>query len=121
MLRKAVLSILISLLAALLLSVCFNSLGLYSQNWWWSLLLHFVISICLKLGYSYKTDVRSFIGVLLGSFSVKLLLLMVAFFLYTLHDKRGIFNFSLHFIAHYILFTVFEMRYLLTLIKNKKP
>jgi hypothetical protein len=36
-------------------------------------------------------------------------------------SKKDFFSFALHFISHYIVFTIFEIRYILLLLKNKTP
>lgn len=90
-----------------------------SLQWWHSLLFFSCISIVFNLLYFIKTDVKTFTGILLATGAVKLLLSMVMVFIYSFTLKGGFFAFFLHFIGHYVLFTVFEIRYLLQLIKNQ--
>ncbi len=90
-----------------------------SLQWWHSLLFFTFLSITFTLLYFIKTDVKTFTGILLATGAVKLLLSMVMVLIYSFTLKGGFFTFFLHFIGHYVLFTVFEIRYLLQLIKNQ--
>ncbi len=120
MISKGFISIIISTALSAIISLSFNLFNLfYSQNWWWSLIFFLVIFISINLLYAYKTDPKSSSDILIGTISVKTLLLLIAIFLYSLVDKKGLFHFSMHFLTHYILFTVFEIRYLLSKIKNE--
>ena len=120
MILKGIKEIASSIILSAIISFGFNYFNLfYSANWWWSLILFAVIFITLNVLYNYKTDPKSSSDILIGTISVKTLLLLMAIFLYSLFDKKGLFSFSMHFIAHYILFTVFEIRYLLSKIKNE--
>jgi hypothetical protein len=90
-----------------------------SLQWWHSLLFFSCIFIVFNLLYFIKTDVKTFTGILLATGAIKLLLSMVMVLIYSFTLKGGFFVFFLHFIGHYVLFTVFEIRYLLQLIKTK--
>ncbi len=114
-------SIAISLVLGLITSIAFNYSNLfYAKNWWWSLLLFLAMYISLNILNNTKSNPESATDKLLGAIWVKTILLLFAIFLYSLVDKKGLFHFSMHFIAHYILFTVFEIRYLLSKIKNEQ-
>ncbi|MCE3228970.1 MAG: hypothetical protein K0S32_3521 [Bacteroidetes bacterium] len=67
-----------------------------------------------------KTNNRSYSEMLFGTIGGKAFVLMIVVFLYAILDKKGLFAFAMHFIAHYILFTVFEIRYLLLIIKKRE-
>jgi hypothetical protein len=97
------------------------SLQLKQQSlaWWHSLVFFTGLFIVLNLLYFIKTDVRTFTGILLASGVIKFLLSCILVLIYFFTLKGGFFAFFLHFIGHYVLFTVFEMRYLLQLIKNQ--
>ena len=91
-----------------------------SPQWWHSLLFFSCVSITFNLLYFIKTDVKTFTGILLATGVIKLLLSMVMVLIYSFTLKGGFFAFFLHFIGHYVLFTVFEIRYLLQLIKTNQ-
>lgn len=90
-----------------------------NNDWWWSLVFFIAIFILTNIVFEYRTDLRSYSEMSFGLIIIKTLFLFVAIFLYSLYNKPGLGSFSVHFIAHYILFTLIEIRYLLYLIKNK--
>ncbi len=112
--------IIFSAIFSLIVSLTLNYFNIcYSKNWWWSLLFFLVIFITTKLLFAQKRQPESGADILIGTIWIKLILLLVAVFIYSLIDKNGLFRFSMHFMTHYILFTVFEIRYLLSKIKNE--
>jgi hypothetical protein len=86
--------------------------------WWQSLVFFIVLSTGLNLLYNIKTDKKTYSGILLSSGIIKFLFSLVFLIAYLFTLKGGFFTFFLHFIGHYVLFTVFEIRYLLQLIKT---
>jgi hypothetical protein len=117
---KSISAILISIGVSFIYSYILDSqFHKSSLQWWHSLLFFTFISITFTLLYFIKTDVKTFTGILLATGAVKLLLSMVMVLIYSFTLKGGFFTFFLHFIGHYVLFTVFEIRYLLQLIKNQ--
>jgi hypothetical protein len=117
---KSISAILISTGLSFLYSFLLSSqLHLESAFWWHSLIFFVVLSIGLNLMYFIKTDEKTYTGILLSSGVIKLLLSMAICLVYLFTLKGGFFTFFLHFIGHYVLFTVFETRYLLQLIKNR--
>lgn len=121
MLAKGILAILISVSLSIAASFLFNHYELtYHKNWWWSVLLYSLIFVVLNVVYNLKTTPQSFSEMLIGSIAIKLTILLFAIFIYSLIDQGGLTKFSLHFITHYILFTIFEIRFLLLLIKSKE-
>jgi len=118
---KEIIPILISSVLAVVVSLTYNFSNLcYSANWWWSACFFFSIFLIVSLLRNIKTSPTTSAEIVIGSISIKALLLMIAIFIYSLIDKTGLFCFSMHFLSHYILFTVFEIRYLLTINKSKK-
>jgi len=118
---KSTISILILSAVAVSVSLAYNFFNLcYARNWWWSILFFVAIFLIVNLIRNLKTNPTISTEIVIGTISIKALLLMVAVFIYSLIDKKGFFCFSMHFLTHYILFTVFEIRYLLTVIKSKK-
>lgn len=119
MFLKGLVTILICTLLAWVASWLINAYtGFYSDDWWFSLLVFAGLFCTLNIVYNIKTDLQSYSQLLIATISVKLLILLVIIFLYFLYDKSGLLKFFVHFSAHYILFTVFEIRYLLQIIKR---
>ncbi len=119
MFLKGIATILICTLLAACGSWLINTYtAFYSPNWWFSLLVFSGLFFTLNIVYNIKTDLHSYSQLLLATISVKLFILLIIIFLYFLYDKTGLMKFFVHFSAHYILFTVFEIRYLLQIIKR---
>jgi hypothetical protein len=117
---KGIATLLLCIVLAALSSLALNYYTRFcSPNYWLSLCLFTLLFLVLNLFYNAKSDFKAYSQVLIGTISVKLLILLVAIFLYSLWDNTGLFNFFMHFSAHYILFTVFEIRYLLHIINNR--
>ncbi len=117
---KSISAILISIGVSFIYSYILDAqLHKTSPQWWHSLLFFTLISIAFNVAYFIKTDGKTFAGILLAAGVVKLVLSMIMVFIYSFTLKGGFFAFFLHFMGHYVLFTVFEIRYLLQLIKNQ--
>lgn len=119
LLFKNLSSLFFSACAATVLSLALNSYTvLYSYNWWMGLI--FFTALCLILNTLYALNARSktFTELLMAGLIIKFLLSLVVIFLYSFFKQAGFFNFSIHFILQYILFTIFEIRYLLHIIKK---
>jgi len=71
----------------------------------------------MNLFYAYQSGSAEFTQILLGGIVVKLLLALVIILIFSFR-KSEFLTFALHFIPHYILFTIFEIRYLLPLVKK---
>ena len=116
---KNLIAVFIPALLACLFSISLNTFtSIHSINWYLSLAALFVFSFILNLIYASQAGSENFTQLLIVAIVIKLLLALTAIVLYSFIDKAGFFNFSIHFILHYILFTVFEIRYLLYLIKK---
>ncbi len=113
--------ILISLGTSCIYSFLLTTLLQVQWHYWWhSLIFFIVLFIVLTLIYSIKTDGKTYAGILLVSSIAKFVLSLVLLVIYWFTLKGGFFAFFLHFIGHYVLFTIFEIRYLLQLIKNQQ-
>jgi len=119
-LTKGIVTLFLSSITAIGISLLLNTFRLTQNNSWW-------ISICIFAGmffilhffYTLSTDGKNYTGMLIATISVKLFILLIIIFIYSYLYPKTMLAFSVHFIAHYILFTVFEIRYLLHIIKNK--
>jgi hypothetical protein len=87
----------------------------------WILALVFFIVFCLILNFIYaaKAASKDFTQLLLACIVIKLLISLIALVIYWLINKAGFFNFAMHFILYYVLFTIFEIGYILQLLKIK--
>lgn len=119
MFLKNMFSVFIPATLSVLLSLILNHFSpIRSENWMYGLLFLFVLCIILNLIYTFRSGAENFTELLIVAIVIKLLLALIVIVGYSFLDKPGFFNFSLHFILHYILFTIFEIRYLLYLIKK---
>jgi len=116
---KSLSAILISTGLSIIYSFLLNSqFQKQSPVWWHSIIFFVVLFVIFNLLYFIKTDGKTFTGILLSTGIIKFLLTSVLALVYSFTLKGGFFIFFLHFIGHYVLFTVFEIRYLLLLIKT---
>ena len=119
MLFKNLTSIFIpALLAALLSFVLNHYTALQTGRWTFSILFFMILCFGFNLVYAARSRKPEFAQLLLGGIVVKLLLALVVVLTYSFLFKADFFAFAIHFILHYVLFTIFEIRYLLPLIKN---
>jgi hypothetical protein len=119
MLLKNLISILIPALLAAVLSFLLNSYStLQTRHWAYSILYFTMICFGSNLVYAARALKPAFAQLLLGGIVIKLLLALVVIVICSFLLAMGFFPFAIHFILHYVLFTIFEIRYLLPLIKN---
>lgn len=78
--------------------------------------LHFASNLL----YIFTTYSTAFTEIILTSLISKLLIAFAVIIVYSLNNSGTFFNFSMHFVAYYILFTIFGVAYLLQLIKHKQ-
>lgn len=118
-LKPVFFSILLSLGGSLLMNMF--SFGTYSDYWYVSLLFHISISFLILLLLFRKTnDQRDYTFRIMFASMGRLLLCMIGLLIYKVIDKQNFTQFALHFVLHYILFTVFEIASLLKFIKTPK-
>jgi hypothetical protein len=104
-------------LASLLLN---NYTELVCKTWWISLVYFTLIFLILNSVYNLKRNTEEFTQLLLSSIMVKLLLSLTVILVYKIINKATLFNFAMHFLIHYFLFTIFEMYDLVKSIKTKQ-
>ncbi len=104
------------------ISLILNALALMPcSTWYISLAFHLLISVLLYLLLIRKTgDPRDYVFKIMFSSMGRLLFCMIGLLIYKVCDKLNFTHFAVHFMLHYILFTVFEIRYLLKFIKAPK-
>ena len=119
---KFVASVLLPLFLSVLLSLSLNYYQLLpSTHWYYGIWFFGSMSFLFNGIYWYRAKYDEFTQVLLVCIVIKLLLALIAILSYSFLDKAGFFNFAIHFILYYVLFSIFEIRYLLSLIKAYSP
>ena len=89
-----------------------------SSNWLYGVLFLVLLTFTLNLVYTAKAGTKDYTQLLLGAIVIKLLVVLSAIVTYSFFLAKPLFfNFAIQFTAHFILFTIFEIRYLLFLIK----
>jgi hypothetical protein len=113
--------ILLASVIAISSSLILNNTSLLICNTWWlSLLFYTLVFLILNVIYNLKRNDEEFTQLLLGTIIVKLLLALTLILVYKLIDSDHVFNFAMQFLIHYLIFTIFEMYYLIKLIKSKQ-
>ena len=111
-------SVFFSGLFAFILSLLLNHYShLVSKHYQYSIMYFSIVCFVLNTIYAVKSKSKTFTELLLAGLVIKFLLAFIVIIIYSIIDKPNFFYFSIHFISHYILFTIFEIRYLLQLIK----
>jgi hypothetical protein len=112
----------ISTVLSVMISLLMNFISLAAAPYWFfSAAFHLLISVLLYLVLFRNTgDPRDYTFKIMFSSMGRLLLCMVGLLIYKVCDKGNFTHFAVHFMLHYILFTVFEIRYLLKFIKAPK-
>jgi len=107
-------------------SVGINYLNLpkiYNSHWHISVI--FFLSTALLINmilFRNQADPRDFTFKIMMTSMLRILLCMIGVFIYSLVNKPALLGFVTHFMSHYILFTVFEIAYLLRYTKSQhKP
>ncbi len=109
-----------SLAIAIGTSYLLNKCTFYkTQNWHASIIFYSSVFLILNIVYNFKYSVQDITQLLLGSIVIKLLVAFIFILIYGILNKHTALFFSIHFIIHYLVFTVFEMYYLIKLIKEK--
>jgi hypothetical protein len=121
MFLRNLLALVIPLILSVILSLLLNKYSLLvSASWYYGILFLLPLCFILNLVYAHHSSSKTFTELLLVALVIKLLLALIAIVAYSFIDKPGFFNFAIHFILHYILFTIFEIRYLLFIIKKRQ-
>lgn len=114
--------ILVSIIAAAV-SVGINFIPwskVHNNNWWISILFFLSTGLLINwILFGRKSEPRDFVMKIMFTSMLRLLLCMFGILIYSLADKAHIVGFSLHFMLHYILFTIFEITYLLKFTKTQ--
>lgn len=112
----------ISAILSVAVSLLLNFLSLAAiPTWYISIGFHLLISFLLYLLLFRKTgDPKDYTFKIMFASMGRLLVCMVSLLIYKVCDSQNFTHFAVHFMLHYILFTVFEIAYLLKFIKTQK-
>jgi len=122
MLLKNIISVvvasLISGLATFLMAIFFS---VSPRHWYYSVIFWAVL--CFAFNYICVKRLKSslFNHILLYGYSFKMVLAMMGIFVYYLFDSAGYKHFAFHFLAHYFVFTIIEIMFLVKLVKSVRP
>lgn len=121
MLLKNLLCLIFSIGTSTAVSFLLNtSSTFFTSLWYMGILILLPFSFGLNLFFGFRSKDENFSQLLLGGIVIKMLVALISIVLYSLIDRPRFFAFSIHFIAQYILFTTFEIRYLLYIIKTRQ-
>lgn len=122
--NKPFILMLVSALVSSIISVLLNLIpyqAVQSQLWIVSVGFHVLISLALHaIMYRKTEDPKDFINKIMLTSMGRLLLCMVGVFIYSLVDKPHFMGFAIHFMLHYVLFTIFEINYMLKFVKSQQ-
>jgi hypothetical protein len=114
-------SIILPCVFAVIISTLLNDhTQLHTNHWHFGLAYFIVLTFILNLVYAKQAGSENFTQLMIAAIVIKLLLALVTILVYSLvFEKKVFLGFAVHFILQYILFTIFEIRYLLQLIKTQ--
>lgn len=116
---KAAASLLLPAFLAGIVSLALNRFIAYDR-WYLDLVLFFLpVGALLDLLYFKRRNSDDFTQMLLVCLVVKMLAALIIIVVYALLDKTRFFGFGIHFIIHFVLFTIFEIWYVKHLIQIK--
>jgi hypothetical protein len=91
-----------------------------SELWYPGLAFLIILSVAFNIYYYSKRDSDSFAGLLIGGVALRLLLSLVFLLLLWFFARTHFFVAAIHFMAHYTLFALFEIRYLSLLAAGRR-
>ena len=106
-----------------LLSLTLNYLNvveIYNSNWFVSVL--FFLSVAFLINFILlrkEIDPKELVLKIMVTSMLRIVIYMAGIFVYRLVDKANFTSFVVHFMMHYVLFTVFEIAYLLKFTKSQ--
>jgi hypothetical protein len=119
MIPKNFISVIVPIILATLVSMVLNIFTpLRSAHWQFSIIYFTVYCVAANLIYTRTVRRDTLTGQLMAGVVIKLLLGLVCIVIYKVIAPEDFPAFAIHFLIHYILFTIFEIRYLLYLVKK---
>jgi hypothetical protein len=120
MLIKNFISVLVPACLSAVVSLTLNLSNLLVNPFWFYSIVYFILFCFISnLIYTLKTSKKNLTGAFLTGITIKLLLAFIIVALYSFLIETSYLAFGIQFTLHYILFTIFEIRYLLQLTKLK--
>lgn len=116
--KTLVISVIISLVLSLVLNVIpFEKIN--SQFWYLSIIYHLLLSLGLfAILFRKEADPKDMVNKIMFTSMGRLLFCMIGIFIYSMVDKPSFIPFAAHFMAHYIIFTILEIKTFLQHIKS---
>ena len=115
---KNFLSVLVPTILALLIHQVLN-LFIESKDAFYVIFILALFCLIMNLIYSFLCNKPEFTGAMLVGTVLKLLMALVGIFIYSIMSPNQFKNFSIQVIVFYILFTIFEIKFLLFLISSQ--
>lgn len=123
MLTKITKVLLVVAMGTSLLSLTLNYLNIveiYNSNWIFSVLFFLTVSFIINFILLKKQiDPKEMVFKIMLTSMLRIVIYMFGILIYRLVDKANFTSFVVHFMMHYILFTVFEIAYLLKFTKTQ--
>lgn len=121
MFLKNLLSILYSFILSMAVVFALHHFGFKSTNTIYGLGFLIALFLTLNIIYYFFRNHSSFSQLILVGITIKLLICLTFIALYSFFNKGDFFQFAIIFVINYVIFTIFEIRYLFILIKNTNP
>lgn len=116
-----VFNLLLPLVLSLVCSIVFNLFAPTAYSLYYlSAFIQLVLSAALFFIYKKKLNPKEYTQLLFGSNLVKFLLCLFGLIAFYVIDKVHFGKFSLHYLVHYLIFTIFELNYLFKNIKQRQ-
>lgn len=116
-LKPILISLIVTAAGSFSISTLFTS-ELPISHWLISIAYFTILSLVLNLIYIQKTDSRTFINTIMVSSGARLLASAVAFLIYSYLFGTSTRSFIIHFMFHYIVFTIFEILFLIKIVNT---
>lgn len=115
-------TLLIAFILSVVISFVLNAIPvdqMKSTAWYFSILFHVLISLgLLAILFRKNDDPKDMVNKIMFTSMGRLLFCMIGIFIYSLIDKPHFFPFAIHFMLHYIIFTILEIKTFLKYIKS---
>lgn len=118
MFLKNLLSILYAFISSIAVVFALDHFGFKSTNTIYGLGFLITLFLTLNIIYYFFRNHSSFSQLILVGITVKLLICLTLIAVYSFFNKGDFFQFAIIFVINYVIFTIFEITFLFTLIKN---
>ncbi len=111
-------AVLLSLVASLALN---RFQGLQHANWYYSLAFLLLLFATLQIVYARKKNPEDLASSLIAGFVIRFLAGLIFLLIFSFVLKPHFIAFAIHFITHWLLFTLAEIAYLSATFRKNKP